>query len=37
MKLGSLQAGWHIYLHRYAASPDRWVFQPFVIFDRTAV
>lgn len=33
-RIGRLQVRLHVYRHRYDAMPDRWVFQPSIIWDR---
>lgn len=44
LKFGRVQVGYHVYKHRNSALcdhmktvPDRWAFQPFVIFDRKRI
>lgn len=34
LRIGRLQLGWHIYRHTYPTTSDRWVLQPFAIYDR---
>lgn len=35
-KLGRLEVGYHVHRHCYPTTSDRWVFQPFFIYDRKA-
>ena len=34
VRVGRLQIGIRVYTHRNTVSPDRWVFQPELIYDR---
>lgn len=29
-----IEVGFHLYKHTYYLTPDRWVFQPYAVFDR---
>lgn len=33
LRIGRVQIGYHVYRHA-GVLPDRWVFQPFLIYDR---
>lgn len=35
-RIGRLQLGFRLYIHHYVNAPDRWVFQPEVVYDRKA-
>lgn len=35
IRIARLEVGFHVYRHSYpTSSPDRWVFQPFFVYDR---